>query len=133
MENMGELGAGAVFALLLIEKVFGFLKSWEAKRITQRTHDSSRPRRHTPEEVKELLPIMRTVNENVEWMRTMMEVKDADGAPIWYNRRSSEDATREAIKELTHATRENGQMQQQQTILLQSMVDSMARERDRRG
>ena len=130
MENMGELGAGAVFAMLVIEKVFGFLKSWEAKRLTQR-QDSSRPRRHTPEELKELLPMMRTLNENVEWLRTMHEVKDADGAPIWYNRRSSEDATREAIKELTTATRENGQMQQQQTILLQSMVDSMARERDR--
>lgn len=128
MENMGELGVGGIFALLLIEKVLAFLKSWDTKK---RSLESSRPRHYTPEDLKELLPMLRIVNENVEWMRTMMEVKDADGAPIWYNRRSSEDATREAIKELTTTTRENGQMQQQQTILLQSMVDSMARERDR--
>ena len=91
MDHLAEVGVGAIVALLIIKEVLGFLK-------TRRSGDGRCPE------------CFRLVQD----LHKMHSVKDQDGVPVWYVRRSMETAIDKLAENI-----------QTQTLILQKLTDKL--------
>jgi len=71
ISSLANLGIGGIFALLVIRLVLDWLKS----------------RKNGGNDVD-----FKKVADDVRWLREIHDVRDSDGTPIWYVRRSLEEA-----------------------------------------
>lgn len=81
MEHYTQLGVGGVFVIVVLEKVFTFLKGFKNKK-------------GDCEECQRIL---------MELFK-MHNVKDEDGVPVWYLRRSLESAIEKLVVSISAQT-----------------------------
>ena len=84
--QLTQLGVGAIFVLLVLDRVFGFLK-------TRRNGSSAIAEKR-----------MDTLCHQVDQLYDWHNVKDSDGIPLWYVRRSLEDSLKSLAKNIDTQT-----------------------------
>jgi len=88
-DTITQLGVGGIFAILVIQQVLTFM----GKR-----KNGAAPARFTifdsPEDRKRVVGTMVKCAEQVNKLYDQHQVKDSDGVPVWYVRRSLEDAVK---------------------------------------
>lgn len=94
MDTLTEIGVGGIFAVLLIKQVFDFLLHWKGSKNTDGDNLDT--------DSKKIDKILSMTRE----MYSMHIVKDGDGAPIWYYKKSLEVV----IKELSDRIRTLGSL-----------------------
>jgi len=79
-----QLGVGGIFALLIIREVLGFL----SKRKDRGNGNGKAAMTETVQ--SDLFQLLREINEGTRELVRLHDVKDEDGVPVWYVRKSLE-------------------------------------------
>jgi len=128
LEFIGQVGVGGIFLLLVLQMVFKFVKEHrEKKNGADETGDAILLRRldAMSEVMKETCNTAKATSRHTSDLLKMHEVKDADGVPIWYYRRSMEDAIDRlgiTIDKQTTVMNEMSRRQERSTDVLERIV-----------
>jgi hypothetical protein len=87
-ELLTQLGVGGIFALLIIREVLGFL-SKRKERGNGNGNGNGKPAM-TAAVQSDLFQLLREINEGTKELVRLHDVKDEDGVPVWYVRKSLE-------------------------------------------
>ena len=126
-ELLGQVGVGGIFAVLVIQMVLNFLKS----RNDGKQEDPTKVKLKklieiTQETCETVKAVARKTSELYNWH----SIKDADGVPIWYYRRSMEDAIDRlqiSIGKQTDVLVEISRRQDRQVEVMSRLVDTQTK------
>ena len=98
MDYVAQLGVGGIFAILVIREVISFLQAREDKKngTARGVPDCAGPVIAQLAKISETMRLigeqMKATGEHCSDLHKWHNVKDRDGMPIWYYRRSMEEA-----------------------------------------
>jgi len=104
-EIITQLGVGGIFAIMIIKMVFDFIKEKKNGKIAYNPAELNNALFTHVEDQKIEYKLARETNETVRWLKDIHNVKDEDGIPVWYVRRSLEDAMLQLSKNIAAQTK----------------------------
>jgi len=96
-----QLGAPAVFVIILLKMILDFYGSFQRKKEQQNTEKSNCKLN------EELINTFWEIKKTTDKLYEMHNKYDEDGLPIWYVKRSSSEEMNKILKELSDIMKEN--------------------------
>lgn len=97
-----QLGVGGIFALLIIREVLGFLS--KRKERGNGNGDGNGKSTMSATMQSDLFQLLREINEGTKTLVRLHDVKDEDGVPVWYVRKSLERQIEQLVKGVDQLT-----------------------------